>query len=252
MSRFLTIALAVGASAGSIDDELKKLDNKITLITDEHCGANCKGAATCGEIHCDACLECLDQGRVVRKVTAEHCSANCKGAATCGEIHCDACPECLEHSRSGASAGGRPRGAMVLEAAPAVFAMADDSGLMNAAKAFIRAAEKTKETPPKEKAPWENEPKEPQNESDKNNPNFHCASFCKGAETCNIVYCEKCAACTHNSAPQACQCFANGQENEAFCESGSITDPSACQSDNRCHWGPSEQPDCAAMVTGPY
>jgi len=44
-----------------------------------------------------------------------------------------------------------------------------------------------------------------------------------------------------------CQCFANGEENEAFCESGKFTTADTCTANgNKCHWGPGENPTCAA------
>ena len=47
-----------------------------------------------------------------------------------------------------------------------------------------------------------------------------------------------------------CRCFANGGENQAFCESGTINDPNECASDARCHWGPGQYDECVAMVDG--
>merc|ERR1719319_1522256 len=53
------------------------------------------------------------------------------------------------------------------------------------------------------------------------------------------------------AAVQSCQCFANGGGNEAFCESGLITDPNECNNLTECHWGPSELSECANQVTEP-
>jgi len=42
-----------------------------------------------------------------------------------------------------------------------------------------------------------------------------------------------------------CRCFANGAENEPFCEEeNDFTDAESCTADNRCHWGPHEVPAC--------
>merc|ERR1712151_431793 len=45
--------------------------------------------------------------------------------------------------------------------------------------------------------------------------------------------------------------MANGWENEAFCEdpmAPHFSDPQACSSDARCHWGPDELATCSDMV----
>ena len=49
---------------------------------------------------------------------------------------------------------------------------------------------------------------------------------------------------------EKCQCFANGEENEKFCESGNITDPHKCQNQTggKCHWGPEEKSECVKML----
>ena len=39
------------------------------------------------------------------------------------------------------------------------------------------------------------EPTEPQTETEANDPEFHCEPFCKGIETCGVVYCQHCAEC---------------------------------------------------------
>jgi len=41
-----------------------------------------------------------------------------------------------------------------------------------------------------------------------------------------------------------CQCFANGQVNEAFCERGAFPDAASCNANPRCHWGPEENSSC--------
>ena len=47
-----------------------------------------------------------------------------------------------------------------------------------------------------------------------------------------------------------CHCFANGAENEDFCETGlMLWDIEACVADDRCHWGPAEIDTCAMMST---
>ena len=43
-----------------------------------------------------------------------------------------------------------------------------------------------------------------------------------------------------------CKCYANGQQNEKYCESGKVG-LASCIADTRCHWGPEEVKDCAAM-----
>ena len=49
-----------------------------------------------------------------------------------------------------------------------------------------------------------------------------------------------------------CKCYANGGENEAFCQDGTLDhDPFLCESlDGRCHWGPGEIQACVDMVQG--
>lgn len=48
--------------------------------------------------------------------------------------------------------------------------------------------------------------------------------------------------------PASCQCFANGAENESFCETGAMLyDVAGCVSDTRCHWGPGEIEECGMM-----
>jgi hypothetical protein len=45
-----------------------------------------------------------------------------------------------------------------------------------------------------------------------------------------------------------CQCFANGAENEDFCETGDMLyDVVSCVADDRCHWGPGEIEECGMM-----
>ena len=41
-----------------------------------------------------------------------------------------------------------------------------------------------------------------------------------------------------------CQCFANGAENEIFCEGGMRPNTASCLYDDKCHWGPAENPKC--------
>ena len=48
-----------------------------------------------------------------------------------------------------------------------------------------------------------------------------------------------------------CQCFANGQQNESFCEGhgwgiNRCLDP---KNNDRCHWGPTEIAQCATQTT---
>ena len=48
-----------------------------------------------------------------------------------------------------------------------------------------------------------------------------------------------------------CQCFANGQQNETFCE-GHGWDVIRCldpKNKSRCHWGPTEYPQCVAQAS---
>lgn len=47
-----------------------------------------------------------------------------------------------------------------------------------------------------------------------------------------------------------CMCFANGVENEEYCESGDFTDAGACEDNNgRCHWGPGDVEECHATAS---
>ena len=44
----------------------------------------------------------------------------------------------------------------------------------------------------------------------------------------------------------ACECFANGQENEAVCEEGARPTYDSCvNGDGKCHWGPGEDAACS-------
>lgn len=52
---------------------------------------------------------------------------------------------------------------------------------------------------------------------------------------------------------EGCKCWANGAENEDFCESGELKYVSDCLlNDDRCHWGPSEIEQCAAEADAWY
>jgi len=55
------------------------------------------------------------------------------------------------------------------------------------------------------------------------------------------------------TSTEDCQCFANGEENEAHCEGGGRATrvPTLCNADERCHWGPEEIPACIAMLSAP-
>jgi len=48
---------------------------------------------------------------------------------------------------------------------------------------------------------------------------------------------------SYKLAPRICRCWANGAENELYCE-GDIHDEESCKADERCHWGPSEFEMC--------
>merc|ERR1711918_217837 len=48
----------------------------------------------------------------------------------------------------------------------------------------------------------------------------------------------------------ACQCFANGAENEPVCENGDRPDVQSClNGDGKCHWGPGEDKQCQGDPT---
>lgn len=47
----------------------------------------------------------------------------------------------------------------------------------------------------------------------------------------------------HSEESGECKCYANGWENEEFCESGNL-DVTECVNDDRCHWGPGENEEC--------
>ena len=53
---------------------------------------------------------------------------------------------------------------------------------------------------------------------------------------------------TNILAPRVCKCWANGAENEQYCESGDHDKAETCTADERCHWGPSEFEMCAAVT----
>merc|ERR1711957_254346 len=44
---------------------------------------------------------------------------------------------------------------------------------------------------------------------------------------------------------EECQCWANGSEFESACEEGARPTTADCLKDDKCHWGPSEIPECA-------
>eukprot|EP00310_Coccolithus_braarudii_P012562 CAMPEP_0183331494 /NCGR_PEP_ID=MMETSP0164_2-20130417/873_1 /TAXON_ID=221442 /ORGANISM="Coccolithus pelagicus ssp braarudi, Strain PLY182g" /LENGTH=79 /DNA_ID=CAMNT_0025499987 /DNA_START=201 /DNA_END=437 /DNA_ORIENTATION=+ len=48
-----------------------------------------------------------------------------------------------------------------------------------------------------------------------------------------------------------CSCLANEAQDEAFCESGAITEPDVCAANPNCHWGPDELKECSDGVMKP-
>lgn len=54
-----------------------------------------------------------------------------------------------------------------------------------------------------------------------------------------------------------CACYANGQEYEKYCESGTFKDPPYCESQvdsgkRMCHWGPEEREECRNWIEYDY
>ena len=59
------------------------------------------------------------------------------------------------------------------------------------------------------------------------------------------------AATYRKNLAKYCQCFANSDEDERFCERGAMrNDSEGCAASERCHWGPEEFDVCAEMVGG--
>jgi hypothetical protein len=93
-----------------------------------------------------------------------------------------------------------------------------------------------------------------------------CAASCNAAITAQLfsMFASKLGPCpipqittpeeTPEPTPESdgpCQCFSSiGSQGEAYCEqSGDFSDPSTCDAESICHWGPAEDPACVAMIS---